>query len=689
MRKLAPVIFLIILALLVFHSWFSPGLLSTFDFPYYSPLMMQNAHMSLYAWDWHVSLDGFARFFSPYSFVFPFIFIPQVILGKYLGMDWGMIERVVYLYPLLFLLIFSPLYLFKTIFPHNKFYFFSVLIFSFNTYSLLLAGGEVYLALAYALIPLIFALYIKIINRRSLKLSLFTGCIIAVQIMMDPRITYVTMFAVTLYVLYIYQDMRNYVSFLTQFVYLYIIPFAVIGLLQAYWVLPSLLYGSNPVTALGAAYSSSTAVTFFSFAKFENTIALLHPNWPDNIFGKVYFMRWEFLLQPVLAFSSLLFMSSQALKNSAQKVQVKHMLFFAFLGLIGAFLSKGAEDPFGSLYLWMFSHIPGFIMFRDPSKWYPLIALSYSILIPFTVWKICDWLKDQKKLDNEVNVKVKLFSTQNIFLLVITCVLLYLIRPALSGQLNGMFQITQVPNDYANLEKFISIQPDYFRTLWYPSKQRFGFYSQNHPEMSAQVLLNNYDDNKLIAVFSDNQTERLLQESSIGYVIIPNDSEKEIFVTNRLYDEKKYKNTVIKLDSVKWLKKQTVFGKSIVYKVPAPKDHFWSPAKSVKISYQYVNPTKYYVVIKNAIKGEHLVFSEQFDKNWKMEVMGSTIQSPSSIYDALFNSFILPRNGDYTLEVYFATQKWVDIGVVVSAVSLMLVICSLIILQFTERKRNL
>ncbi len=46
---------------------------------------------------------------------------------------------------------------------------------------------------------------------------------------------------------------------------------------------------------------------FLSFADFSHTLAFLHPNWPENLFGKVYFLQPEFLLLPVIAFSALFF----------------------------------------------------------------------------------------------------------------------------------------------------------------------------------------------------------------------------------------------------------------------------------------------------------------------------------------------------------------------------------------------
>ncbi|EKD86147.1 MAG: hypothetical protein ACD_37C00447G0001, partial [uncultured bacterium] len=116
-----------------------------------------------------------------------------------------------------------------------------------------------------------------------------------------------------------------------------IIPFFITFLLNSYWIIPTLVLRINPLYDLGQIYTSFGAVKFFSFATLENTISLLHPNWPENLFGKVSFMKPEFLIIPILAYSSLLF-----IKNIETKIK-KYIIFFAVLGLVGAFLAKGAN----------------------------------------------------------------------------------------------------------------------------------------------------------------------------------------------------------------------------------------------------------------------------------------------------------------------------------------------------------
>lgn len=700
-RLIIPFLLLLLIAF-IFHSWFLPGLLSTFDFPYYSSLMMKDASIIPYAWGFHVGLDGFAKFFSPYSWVFLSIYIPEVILGKYLGMDWSFIQRVMYLYPLLILLVLSPIYLFKALFPKNKFYFISVLVFSFNTYSLLLVSGEVFIALAYSLIPLVFALFVKVMNKIKdneaisvNRLSIILGLVLAVQVLMDPRITYVTLAMLLLYFLF---NFYNSISFKKIF-YIFVVPGLLALLLHAFWLIPTILIGKNPVEALGESYSTAEAVKYLSFAKLEDTISLLHPNWPENIFGKTGFLKPEFLILPTIAFSSLLFVANSKLKTQNFKNNLtieqsnnRTIIFFALLGLIGAFLAKGANDPFGGVYLWLFDNFPGFIMFRDPTKWYTLIALSYSILIPFSVWKIYEWIKSHsrfKTYDLRFMTKNRIVNIQNLFFLLLISYLLFLIRPAIFGQLGGMFKTTSVPKDYMKLEKFLYDQNNYFRTLWFPSKQKFGYYSSNHPEISAHILFNVTDNKSLLKKLAETKVEKLLNEISVRYIIVPYDSEKEIFLTDRKYDNKLYLETINQLKTVKWLRQIDGFGKIKVFEVrpPAggPKDHFWTMSQDLGLKYRYISPVEYKLEVKNAKIGDKIIFSENYDASWIARDSETKFYDwpnliSSNPYSRIFNSFSLRKAGNYSLIVYYYPQILVNIGMIISGLTLLLILGVLIYL---------
>ena len=682
-KKYAPVLMIFFLTLVVFKNWFNFGLISGGDFL----TNFDSNSASLIPFGWGKEINGLGGSTTAYIWLHYVINLPGFFFGKILHLNWLFIQRIAYLYPFIVASIFSSAFLVRKLFPDNKFYFFAPVVFIFNTYILMLmGGGQIFIGLSYVLVPLVLYSYIslfrvnKLMSLKKIKYSILTGLLLALQMMLDIRIAYVTMIAVSIYFLIIQFRVNGLTGLQVNFkyivrillnllIYSFVIPIGIAFLIHAFWILPVILAHQNPVSQLGSAYSTTGAVKFFSFATFENSLSLLHPNWPENIFGKIYFMRPEFLLLPILAFGSLFFIK----KETKEK---KYILFFAILGLLGAFLAKGANEPFGEIYLWLFNYIPGFIMFRDPTKWYTLVAVSYSILIPFSIWNIYGILSSKfKSQKSKLQFKIQKFIP-NLFLILISLFLILLIRPAVLGQLSGTFKPTTIPSEYIKLEKFLSSQNNFSRNLWVPALQRFGFYSNTHPAISAQAFIKETNYSQILKKLRMSETEKILQESSVKYVIIPYDSEGEIFLEDRKYDEKQYEQAIEEIQNIPWLKRIDGFGKIAVFEVPNPKDHFWSPQENLRVQYRYVNPTKYILNVENAKKGDILIFSESFDKGWIAK--NSEFKIQSSEFNGRFNSFILPKNGDYLLTIYYTPQDWVNIGLVISGITLGTVLVVLI-----------
>lgn len=674
MKKYLCLLFSGILLFLIFKAWFFPGLITGGDFVPYFKSMYSNNSIFLYAWDFKGGI-GLGGFVAPLLWIYFSIGIPLTILGKVLGFDWTIIERVYYLFPFLIISLFSSLFLFRKIFPKkNILSLFSCLIFVLNTYILMIiSGGQIAgIGMAYAFLPLVFLSFINAMetSKSSFKLSLVFGLLLSLQLLFDIRIAYITLIALFIYWLILNLEKKNKNYLIKSFSFCFLFAGILSLLLHAFWILPTVIYHQNPLQELGSAYSTIGAVQFFSFAKFENTISLLHPNWPENIFGKVYFMRPEFLLLPILAFASLFFV------NKTKDLRLKsYVLFFALLALVGAFLAKGANDPFGGIYLWLFGHFPGFMMFRDPTKWYTLIAISYSVLIPFTIWKVFTWLGSLKQL--------QVIKVPKLFLLIVVVVLLFLIRPAVFGQLTGAFHTVQIPSEYIKLENFLSTQDSFSRTLWIPTVQRFAFYNSQHPTVPAQDLFSLYSNEQLFQKLKLKNTENLLQKFGIKYVIVPYDSQGEIFLNDRKYDSKAYQRLIDEIKTINWLKSINGFGRIAIFEVPNVKGHFWTTSETISVQYKYVSPVEYAVNVYNAQKGDVVVFAENYDKNWEAKNPLFTIQS--SKFEGKFNGFVLPASGDYKFNVYYVLQNAVNIGEIVSAATLIISVF-IIFLLFLKRK---
>lgn len=300
--------------------------------------------------------------------------------------------------------------------------------------------------------------------------------------------------------------------------------------------------------------------------------------------------------------------------------------------------------------------------------------------------------------------KLKRFIPE-LFVGLVVAYLLFLIKPAILGQLGGTFKSSSVPSDYVKLEKFLVGQKQFSRTFWVPTTQRFGYYSPTHPEISGEDffgvasvsgVLDELTNNRLpreqssLAMTDGGRSsrEKMLQEAGVKYVIVPYDSEGEIFLKDRKYDEKLYQQIVASVSAVPWLTRVPGFGKIAVFEVPNPKGHFYIDGCGLRVtgcrvsSIHMINPTKYEVTVNNVQKGDRLVFSEGYDRYWvarpKMQDARSKMQE-SSLYDGRFNSFVLPQSGSYTLTIYYTPQNYVNIGLWISGITALVLGVSLIL----------
>jgi len=535
----------ILLILVIFKAWFLPGVITGGDMSYFFPSMYDNFQIHPSDWAFFAG-NGFGGTAIPHM---PIIFIISILFffGKTFSLSWDMLLRIFILFPFLICSTLFPYLLFKKLFPENPFAIISSFLFTLNTYVLMLvSGGLVIIGIAYALIPLSFLFVFNILEStdRNKKVLIFQilslGLAFGIQSILDVRVTYMTVIGVGIYLLSLLFINKEYFIALKKFIFILVIPLLICGLINSFWIIPALLYGSNPLEQLGDNYTTVESVRFFSFAKFENTISLLHPNWPENIFGKTYFQRPEFLLFSILAFLSLLFVG---------KYNKKIILPVVIIGIIGAFLAKGANEPFGQIYIFLFENVPGFVFYRDPTKWYMLIALSFAILIPFTLFEL---YKKYRKVALFIPVLFVVYFLITIF-------------PALLGNLSGTLQTSEVPEEYAKFEEFM-LQQKPGRVLWVPSPSRFSYYSEKHPAVYGNKYFNINKPSE-IAGRLNTETIKRLAEKSVKYIAIPYDNRGEIFLEDRVYDNEEYLRTVDNVDNNIELQKIGNFGNLKLYKI--------------------------------------------------------------------------------------------------------------------------
>ncbi len=207
--------------------------------------------------------------------------------------------------------------------------------------------------------------------------------------------------------------------------------------LNFYWIYPLFKLGTGDI---------SSSVSSLGLLSLINPLLLFSPHWPANIFGKISYPPFYFVLVPITIFSGLILNKDKKYIN------------FGLLFLFFAFLTKGKSAPLGINL--------GYI-FRDSSKFFIPVILFAGFLIGNTL----DLLK---------NNYLKLIG----FLYI-----LFLISPVFFGKMNFMMSGNTSDNSYLEISKEISSQNQEFRTLWFTNKNPLSYESKSNPAIDASSLV--------------------------------------------------------------------------------------------------------------------------------------------------------------------------------------------------------
>jgi hypothetical protein len=353
----------------------------------------------------------------------------------------------------------------------------------------------------------------------------------------------------------------------------------------------------------------------------------------------------------IAAFGILIF------QHSVEKKRFDIPIFFLVgIALFGAFFAKGTNDPFGGINLWVFEHIPGMDLFRDPTKFYLLIAIAYSVLIPQTLSNRGNLQFAKKKL---VGGFPFFQAALPLLFILFWCTLIW---PAFRGTISGTLKARTVPHEYQELAAFLSKDPEFYRTVGMPTHTRFRYQSELHPIINANSFFNINDERELVATISGKKD--YLEKLSVKYIIVPFDSEQEIFLTDRKYDRSKRIQVEHALDEIPWLTK--VRGGNItVYELDSFKDRF-TLAHEGSIEWDPKTRNHYRLAI-NSLAPQTVTFSEQYNPGWVAMSGNKEIkvqQTPENLMQ-----FEIPK-GTQTLEFFFKPEQYRGYGYAISLVTL-------------------
>jgi hypothetical protein len=647
------VVLALLLVIIFRQQLFSSHTFASGDWPYFFPQAAKELPLTVIYYKGYIGLGQGSILFTGLETLFHWGARLTAPFG------WRFFESAIWFIPLIFLASLASFILTQS--------FLGTLIYTLNTYFLMLIGGGQFgVALAYAVAPLVFVSFAKLIAQGRQDFIYLSGIALAVQIFFDPRLAFLTVICVFLYLFFAaFFFQKKCLKVLFSSLIKSSLSLVVALLLNAFWLIPFVAFGVGPQEHGNVSDFSAYSVKFLSFSDFSHAFSLLHPNWPENIFGKVYFMQSEFLILPILAYSSLISLK----KRLSSDDSTTKILFFALLGIIGAFLAKGTALPFGGVYLFLYKYMPGFVVFRDPTKFYLLIALAYSVLIPYSLVQLAKWTNEKLELKNEkMQARIKL-----IFFIFFFLFFMLLIRPALYGELGGTFKPIGVPDEYRRFAHFLGQDESFSRVLWIPKHQRFGYYSLAHPALSAELLFGESSPSAILQTLEKPATISLLQEASVRYLVVPTDPQSEIFLVDRKYDDSLRKEFIARLDTNKALTRLFRDDQLAVYKLEGFKDHVWLSHQSTGqiTQWKQISPTEYRIDLKNISVKDKLVFSENFSRLWQLRV-GEIKISPSP-YRLKFMQFMLPKEGSYQATLIYTPSLLMLPSLLVSFFALLVI----------------
>lgn len=446
---------LILLLFFVFWIWWIPGLRVANDFSLVSNDWLKLQFDIPRAWN-ERGAEGLGEYgvFILWSYPINFIFG----VSANLGLNFEVWERILVLL-FIFLGSISIWKLLSTYRLSDKSKLIGSLFYLINTYSILLIdGGQLSIALSYGLFPLAYLLISEAVHS-GMRKKIIAGLVISILSFFDIRFLYILFLLLIFRALFdILEGQKNRLKILWRWIITGFAAGLVVLVLNSFWLIAIL---KTPIDKGILSSFTKISANLFSIG---HPILVISPHWYKNVFGWISQLKSEFILLPILI-----------LLAPILRRKDKNTLFWLLVAIFSIFLAKGGSEPLPQIYPWLHANIPGFYLFRDSTKFFFLLILSYSVLIAFTSEVIL------KRLPKKLAV---------IYLIAVIGYFLYLIRPVFLGQMTGTFSVQPAENDFRLLSNILKEDKEFGRVFWIPTTAPLSYSDLNHPIVEAARVFN-------------------------------------------------------------------------------------------------------------------------------------------------------------------------------------------------------
>ncbi|MBW7953769.1 MAG: hypothetical protein QY330_02695 [Candidatus Dojkabacteria bacterium] len=453
----------------------------------------------------------------------------QARIADATGADFAQTEVIIWFLPFVMSSFLGIFLLSKKLFKNNKAALIAGFVYTLNTYSIVLfaEAGHINILVAYGFVPLAINSFISLIGKPNFWNAFLFTLLQSVVFIFDIRIGFIGLIPLVILLFSKFFFIRKSLS--TKLLLSLFFGGFLFIIINLFWLIPIITTPQEQILASGQA--DSVWVERLSYQELSHALTLSHPFFSQE--GISYFSA-----NPVSPFAIIL--SVFIIFGVIKAVKKDKKTVFVLLGilLIGSFFVKGANEPFGSVYIWMFENIPGFTMFREPQKFYVLSALPYSLLLGYGVVRFASFLSE---LNLRKQKQLKLIS-YSLFLLIYFMILL----PVFSGKIEGNLKARELPEYSHRIEEIIANNKDFYRVLWIPQVTSSAFRSDSNPRLDFNVAISelvgsdNYNSASIYEYVTSNQFQYILSSMSVKYIVFANDPEVNRWYSSGVKEAENY-----------------------------------------------------------------------------------------------------------------------------------------------------
>jgi len=362
-RRHYPLVFPLLLTCFVFRVWLVPSVpIAAVDFPSFTEGTIRGG-----AFGWpHL----WSNIFFGESLLYWASYMPCFALGSFLqslGASWPLVERVLWLWPCMFLLPLCGYYMCYYFTRNSYAAALGATLFTVNSWTIgIVERGHIPSVVTAALMALLFPSIVDFTEKPSPRGGAILALLVTTQMLVDVRYAYESMLVLT------------FVSFLAvprlvlegrlRWLLTGGVAFAIVfGLLNLDILLPGLLATHAPSWSS----SSSAFETFSGFTWLLSAFSFYFPFY-HFVIGSNAFEATP--TEPLFMVVALIAWLGLLLTRRRRSSRV-----LAILAALAVCLVSGSRGEFGQFNTTLYTYVPGLALFRDFSKFNSVVAVTYAV----------------------------------------------------------------------------------------------------------------------------------------------------------------------------------------------------------------------------------------------------------------------------------------------------------------------